>query len=108
MFNLLIYIYSLMVTIDINVSNFTSGFLRYAFDPYTSIFANLAWGIIFGFIGAGLYVGSRSIITMFTFLTLVGIIFAIILPWAIVAIFGLILVFIGTTAFYVILVEERQ
>jgi len=106
MFNLMSFI--LMVTIDINISDFVQNFLKYAFDPYTSIFANLAWGIIFGFIGAGLYVGSRSIVTMFTYLALVGITFAIILPFALVAIFGLILVFIGTTAFYVILVEGKE
>ena len=95
-----------LVTVDINVSDFIGNFLQYAFDPYTSIFANFAWGIIFGFIGAGIFVGSKSIITIFTYLAVVGIVFAVILPIALIAIFGLILVFIGTVAFYTILVER--
>jgi len=107
MSSFLIFLYSLFVTIEINVSNFVENFIRYAFDPYTSLFANFAWGIIFGFVGAGIFVGSRSIITVFTYLVIVGVVFAIILPIAIIAIFGLILVFIGTTAFYVILVGEQ-
>jgi len=106
MFNILTSIHLFFVTLDINITNFSQNFLRWAFNPYTSIFANFTWGIIFGFIGAGLFVGSKSIITAFTYLVLVGIVFAIILPWAIIAIFGLVLVFIGTTAFYVILVER--
>jgi len=95
-----------LVTIDINVSNFINEYLRYAFDPYTSMFGNFTWGIIFGFVGAALYVGSKSIPTVFTYLALIGLIFAIILPWGIFAIFGLILVFIGTTAFYVLLIDS--
>jgi len=104
--SLLAYIYTVFVTVDINVTNFTQNFLIFAFNPYTSIFANFTWGIIFGFVGAGLYVGSKSVITIFAYLVMVGIVFAAILPIAIIGIFGLILVFIGTTAFYVILIEK--
>ena len=102
--NILAYI--ILVTLDINLSNFTQNFLRIAFDPYTSLFGNMTWGIIFGFIGAGIFVGSKSIVATFTYLVIVGLVFAAILPSAIIGIFGLILAFIAGTAFYVILIEK--
>ena len=87
MSSLLAYLRMVFVTIDINVTNFTSNFLRYAFDPYTSLFGNFTWGIIFGFIGAGILVGSRSMVATFTYLVIVGLVFSAILPVALIAIF---------------------
>ena len=95
------------VTFDFNVSDFVQNWMRYAFNPYTSLFGNVTWGIIFGFFGAGIYVGSKSNITIFTYLTVVGLIFAIILPAAILSIFVLILTFIGTVALYIVYVTRR-
>jgi len=100
-------IWLVMVTVDLNVTDFIGNWLQYAFDPYTSLFANLTWGILFGFIGAGLYVGSKSTATAFTYLVVVGLIFGLILPEAVVGLFGLLLVFIGTSAMYVAFVTRR-
>ena len=99
--------FNFIAAINLNVSNFIQNIFRYAFNPYTSIFGNLTWGIIFGFIGAGLFIGSRSVQTAFTYLILVGIVFGLILPQAIIGIFGLMVVFIATSAFYVVFVEGR-
>jgi len=98
----------IMVTIDINVSDFITNWSQYAFNPYTSLFGNLTWGFIFGFIGAGLYVGSKSQATAFTYLVIVGVIFAVILPEALIGIFGIIVAFIGTVALYVAFVTTRH
>jgi len=95
--------------IDINMSNMTrDGIIRVAFNPYLAIFGNLTFGIIFGFIGAAVYANERSISTIITYLVLVGIFFAIVLPIPIAAIFGLILVFALSTVFYKTFVEPKN
>jgi len=97
-----------MVTLEYNFSNFTTdGILRIAFDPYLSIFGNYTWGIIFGFIGAGLYANERSMGTIMIYLILVGVFISIILPVAFAAILGLILAFIFGTIFYLSFVKEK-
>jgi len=101
-------LFTFMVALEYNFSNFTSdGILRIAFDPYLSIFGNYTWGIIFGFIGAGLYANERSIGTLMAYLVLVGIFMSIILPAAFAAILGLILAFIFGTIFYIAFVKEK-
>jgi len=107
MSNLLILIHIILVSVDINITNFTENIFRYAFNPYISIFGNFTWGIIFGFIGAGLFIASRSTATAFTYLVLIGLVFGVLLPEALVGIFGMIVAFIAAAAFYVILVESR-
>ena len=97
----------IMVSFDFNVTDFINNWARYAFNPYTSLFGNITWAIIFGFFGAGIYVGSKSTITIFTYLTVVGLIFALILPAALTAIFVLILTFIGTIALYIVYVTRK-
>lgn len=96
-----------LMYVDINITNFTENIFRYAFDPYISIFGNFTWGIIFGFIGAGIFVASRSAVTTFGYLIIVGLVFGLILPTAFIGILGLIVVFIGTVAFYFLLVESK-
>jgi len=100
-------LYVLFVTFELNFTNFTQNWLIYAFDPYTSLFANMTWGILFGFIGAGIYVGSRSVQAVFTYLVVVGLIFGIILPSALAAIFVFILTFMGASALYIVFVSSR-
>ena len=95
--------------IDINLTNMTrDGIIRVAFNPYTAIFGSFTFGIIFGFIGAAVYANERSIGTIITYLVLVGIFFAVVLPIPIVAIFGLILVFALATVFYKTFVEPKS
>lgn len=101
-------IYIVLISIDINVSEFIGNSMRFAFDPYTSLFGNLTWGFIFGFMGAGVFVGSKSQTTTFTYLVIVAISFAIILPDVMIGLFGVILAFIGTTALYVAFVTSRH
>jgi len=102
---LLLYV---LVTVDINLSDFISNWTQYAFNPYTSLFGNLTWGFIFGFIGAGIYMGSKSQATTFTYLVIVGIIFAVILPQAMIGILGIIITFMGTVALYIAFVTTRH
>jgi len=98
-----------MAVYQYNFQNFTAdGILRVAFDPYLSIFGNFTWGIIFGFIGAGLYASNRSLGISITYLVLVGIFIAIIFPVEIIAIFGLLLAFLLATVFYVAFIEKRR
>ena len=95
--------------IDLSLENFTNaGIIRVAFDPYLSIFGNFTWGIIFGFIGAGLYANERSVATISIYLILVGIFFSIIFPLWVVYIFGLLLAFLLTTVFYITFVKTRR
>jgi len=98
-----------MTIYQYNFQNFTAdGILRVAFDPYLSIFGNFTWGIIFGFIGAGLYASNRSLGLIITYLILVGIFMSIIFPIQVVAIFGLLLAFLLATVFYITFVEQRS
>lgn len=98
----------IMVALEYNFSNFTTdGIIRIAFDPYLSIFGNYTWGIIFGFIGAGLYANERSMGTIMIYLILVGIFMSIILPVMFAAILGLILAFILGSVFYLSFVKEK-
>jgi len=89
------------MNINLTFQNFTDGGLfRMAFNPYVHIFGEFTWGIIFGFIGAAIYVNERSISIIATYLILVGAFVSIIFPSHIVAVFGLILAFIVTVIFY--------
>lgn len=97
-----------MAALEYNFTNFTSdGIIRIAFDPYLSVFGNLTWGIIFGFIGAGLYANERSMVTIMVYLILVGIFMSIILPEEFAAVLGLILAFIIGTVLYLAFVKEK-
>lgn len=98
----------IMATIH-NFSNFNdTGILRIAFDPYISIFGNMAWGLIFGFIGTGIYANERSIGQITAYLIVVGAIMGIIMPNQVGAIFGLILGFALTAIFYTTFVKRRK
>ena len=94
--------------IDFSLTNLTTeGILRVAFDPYYDVFGNFTWGVIFGFIGAGLYANERSIGTITTYLILVGIFGSILFPAQLVMLFGLILAFVLSVILYITLVESR-
>ena len=84
------------------------GIFVYAFNPYISIFGNLTWGIIFGFIGVAIYAQSeRQMLTTFGYLVIVGIIFSVILPIGLIAIFGLLSAFIVGSILYHTIVESN-
>ena len=93
---------------DFNVTNFMQRIFVYAFNPYISLFGNLTWGIIFGFIGAAIYAGSEeNYLIVAGYLIMMGTIFALILPYHFVAVFGLLLAFIATSIVYKAFVESR-
>ena len=95
--------------IDINLSNFTDDLLYYAFAPYIYIFHDFFWGMFFGFIGGAIYVASEgNYLLIFGYLVLMGFFFGIILPFALVAIVGLIAAFIGATIVYRAFVETKS
>ena len=94
--------------IDFSLTNLTTeGILRVAFDPYYNVFGNFTWGIIFGFIGAGLYANERSIGTITTYLILVGIFGSILFPAQLIMLFGLLLAFVLSVIFYISFIESR-
>ena len=94
--------------IDFSLTNLTTeGILRVAFDTYYTVFGNLTWGIILGFIGAGLYANERSIGTIATYLVLVGIFASMLFPAQVVMLFGLILAFLLSVIFYISFIEVR-
>jgi len=91
-----------------NLTNITDGGLaRAMFDCYRVIFGNFFWAIVFGFIGAGIYVNERSIGTIVTYLILVGIFMSIIFSTSVVAIFGVFLAFLLTVIFFKAFVDRR-
>jgi len=95
--------------IDLNFNNFTSeGILRVSFDPYIQVLGNLTWGIVFGFIGGGLYANERSISLVTGYLILVGIFFSIILPYWFMYLFGLMLAFVLTVIFFIAFVKKKS
>lgn len=95
-------------SIDLDFDNFTDeGIFKVGFSPYVAILGNFTWGIIFGFIGAGLYANERSIAAISAYLILVGTFFSIILPYSVVYLFGLILAFVLTVIFFVAFIRKK-
>jgi len=100
-------IFILGVNYSVNLTEFMGQVFVYAFNPYISMFGNLTWGLIFGFIGAAVYVSSeRQTLTILGYLLLVGLIFVIILPWGAIAIFGLVTSFMVGSILYRVIVEN--
>jgi hypothetical protein len=84
-----------------NLTNLTDyGIARAMFWCYRSIFGNYFFAIMFGFIGAGIYVNERSIGSIVTYLILVGIFMSIVLTTEVVAIFGVFLAFLLGVIFF--------
>jgi hypothetical protein len=106
-----LFIAYVIMTIDINITNFTQNWAYYSVQPYINIFGNLFWGMLFGFIGAAIYVsgeGDPRIYLIITgYLIIVGLIFGIALAAPVIAIFGLILTFLVTNIFYKTFVEAK-
>ena len=95
-------------SINFDFDSFTvSGILRIAFDPYFTVFGNFTWGVIFGFIAAGMYINERSIGSLATFLILCGVFGAVILPAEFIFLFSIILTFIISTVFYITFIESK-
>lgn len=93
---------------EFNLTNITDGGLaRAMFDCYRLIFGNFFWAIVFGFIGAGIYVNERSIGTIVTYLILVGMFISIIFTLEVVAIFGLFLGFLLSVIFFKAFVDKK-
>jgi len=94
--------------IDISFDDFIDdGIFKISFSPYVAILGNFTWGIIFGFIGAGLYANERSIAVISAYLILVGTFFSIILPYSVVYLFGLVLAFVLTIIFFVAFIRKK-
>lgn len=102
---------SILLQINLNLSNITYELARHSVEPYTNIFGNYFWGMFFGFVGASMYAAgtgdSRIYLVLIAYLVTVGIIFGVILDYAIIAIFGLLLTFLVTAVLYKVFVEAR-
>ena len=105
---------TLLLRINLNLSNLTYELPRYAISPYTDLFGNMwgmFWGIFFGFMGTALYAAgtgdSRIYLVLISYLVGVGLIFGMILDNAIIAIFGLLLAFLISAVLYKVFVEAR-
>ena len=98
-----------MVNIGFNFTDFIDGgMLRWGIVPYYVIFGNFTWGIILGFIGTGLYANERSLGTVMLYLLLVGIFFAIVLPFSFVFLLGLIFTFLISVVLYKGFIEKTS
>lgn len=98
----------IMSFIEFNLTNFSMNMFRLSFGTYIDTFGSLFFAIFFGFIGAGLYANERSIGTITTYLILVGAFMGIVMPDAVVAIFGLLLAFALAVIFYRTFVETKS
>ena len=98
----------IIMAITFNLTDFMENWMVHSLGVYTNLLGNFAWGIMFGFIGAGIYVGSRSIPTTFAYLCIIGLVFSIILPGAIIGLFALVAAFIGTSILYNTFVSSRN
>lgn len=100
-------IYFVADAIPINLTNLTTdGIIKAAFNPYYSIFGEFTWGIILGFIGAGIYINERSIGTITIYLILIGIFVSAIFPSHIIALFGILLSLLVAIIFYKAFIER--
>ena len=103
---------SFLAQINLNLSNLSYELARHSVEPYTNIFGNFFWGIFFGFIGTAIYVAgagdSRIYIVLMAYLVAVGIIFSVILDYATIAIFGLLLAFLVSAILYKVFVETKS
>jgi len=98
--------FDVAITNPFNMSNFTTHFLQYAFNPYLSLLGNFTWGAIFGFIGAAIYVSSEyQLATILGYLAVVGLIFSIILPFGLLAVLGMLFMFMAASIIYKTLVR---
>lgn len=99
----------ILAIIDLNFTDFiNTGVFRIALGPYLDIFGNLFWGIIFGFIGGGIYANERSVGTTATYLILVAAFTGFIFPASVVAIFGLLLAFLIAVILYYAFVRTGE
>ena len=102
---------SILLQINLNLSNLTYELARHSVTPYTNIFGNLFYGIFFGFIGTAIYAAgtgdSRIYLVLTSYLVAVGLIFGVILDNAIIAVFGLILAFLISAILFRVFVEAR-
>ena len=91
-----------------NLTNLTDGGLaRAMFECYRTIFGNFFWALVFGFIGAGIYVNERSIGSIVTYLMLLGVFVSIIFTFDVIAIFGLFLAFLLAVIFFKAFVDRK-
>jgi len=112
MMSLTMFISYIIFTIDVNITNFTTGgWARMAVQPYIDIFGGLFWGMFFGIIGAAIYVSgegdNRIYLVIAGYLFIVGLIFGVALTTPVIAIFGLLLTFLVTNIFYKTFVEAK-
>lgn len=93
---------------DFNATHFINNLWQIPFDPFLALFGNIFWGIFFGFIGGALYVGSeKSKMLIFGYLVIIGLIFAVLLPFAVAGIMVLVLALIASSAVFKTFVESR-
>lgn len=105
----------LIFAINLNLSN-SSGFgiFGIGFQPYLALLGNMAWGMIFGFPAAAIYVNAeRKYMGLFGYLTIIGFFFSILFyddgPAMIFMTFlGLILVLIVSLLLYKVFVETKS
>ena len=80
----------------------------FGMQPYTALLGNLFWGIFFGFIGGGIYIGSDNIYALVGYLMLIGIFMGAVIPGIIMSIFGLILGVVMAVLIFRALVRKKS
>ena len=97
----------------INVSEFVGNITRYGIQPYLDqpFIGDFFWGILFGFIMAGVYVSGdgdpKIYLSLMVIMIIALVIFGTVLSYGMVALIGLLLAFIISGIFYKTFVESR-
>jgi len=92
----------------LNFSDFMDeGIFRIGFYVYLVLFHDLFWGILGGIIGGGIYAQKQAIGTTALFLIIWGTFFGIVLPEPVMPIFGIILAFLLSVAYYHTFVKKQ-
>ena len=55
----------ILMAVMFNLTDFMDNWMVHSFGVYTNLLGNFAWGIMFGFIGAGIYCSLKYIFVVF-------------------------------------------
>ena len=101
----------LQILDNFNASNFTQNVVQNSLNPYLVLLGDLFWGIFFGFMIAAIYVSGdgdpKIYLSLMAFLVIIAIIFVVLLPFYLIAIFGMLLSFIVSGVLFKTFVEAR-
>lgn len=90
------------------IDNLTQNPFKYGFAPYTDLIGNYFYAIFFGFIGGAVYMGTGNIGATLVYFLLLGIFMAMIIPFVVLLVIGILSALIITSLLYYSLVAKRS